>query len=531
MEEIRGLLAELGQRKIEGLKLYEPLPVQAQFHASRARIRLVRGSNRGGKTLAAAVEVARAVTGQDPHGKYPLTDGRVYCVGKNLDHVGQVMWRKLGRAGAYKIIRDKKTLKWRAYRPWSPEDARREDEARPAPALIPARLIKTIAWENKAKGIPKQVILHNGWELNFYSSEGKPPQGVDLDLWWFDEEIIDQDWYAEVVARVLDRKGSGLWSATPQAGTEKLYDLHEDAEKEAHKKHPRVAEFVSLLADNLHIDEAEKQTFAASLMDEDERRVRIEGEFAVSRLRVYPEYSPSLHHCDAFPIPLDWTRYAVIDPGRQVCAVLFGAFSPPEIGDYCYLYDELYIRNCDANQFGYRMALKAVGQSFEAFIIDHQGSRVTDTGSGFTVERQYSAALKRHGVRSRKTGNQFWWGISDVLAGVSAFRSWLLTRQDNTSKLRVLRGKCENFDWEMKHYRYKTAGETVTDKPEDRGRVHLMACGRYLALSGAKFVKLTGKAQPHGVIRALKEKQQRMQRRNGQDAGMVNLGPGKGGRW
>src|SRR5262245_38861411 len=53
-QRLRDLAAELARRRMEALNLYEPLPAQAQFHDSGVRVRLLRGSNRGGKTLPAA---------------------------------------------------------------------------------------------------------------------------------------------------------------------------------------------------------------------------------------------------------------------------------------------------------------------------------------------------------------------------------------------------------------------------------------------------------------------------------------------
>jgi hypothetical protein len=48
---LQRVVTELAKRKIEGLRLYEPMPEQERFHASNARIRILRGSNRGGKML------------------------------------------------------------------------------------------------------------------------------------------------------------------------------------------------------------------------------------------------------------------------------------------------------------------------------------------------------------------------------------------------------------------------------------------------------------------------------------------------
>lgn len=522
--ELRKVLIEQALRKIEALHLYEPLPEQAKFHKCPTRQRLLRGSNRGGKTLPAAVEVARAVTGRDPWRKYPTEDGRCFVVGKNLDHIGQVMWRKLARAGAFKIIRDEASGDWRAYRPWDLRDRARQHETKPAPPLIPRRLIESIAWENKAKSIPKMVKLKNGWELNFYSSEGKPPQGSDIDLWWFDEEITDEEWHPEMVARILDRRGKGLWSATPQAGTERLYELHEIAERETAEgePNPTVSEFVILLAENPHIGEQEKKEFAASLSEE-EAEVRIGGQFVVQSRRVFPEFRMEVHGWEAIEIPHDWTRFAIVDPGRQICAVLFAAVPPPELGDYCYLYDELYIPNASAELFGIKMGQKAGSQAFEAFVIDSHGARLSDIGSGRSVEWHYTRALRKYKVRSHLTGHGFFLASDDVDGTLEAARDWLRPREDGP-KLRVLKGKCPNFEWEVKRYRYKAVNGITTDKPEDRGRVHLMACLRYLAAYRPKYRRPpAGLRRASPAVAALRAKEKRRRARAREEA--VNLGP------
>lgn len=485
---LRKVLVEKAKRKIEGLKLYEPMPLQDDFHRSTSKERIIRGSNRSGKTLTCACECARACTGQDPYGKYPKTDGIFYCVGKDGRETGQVMWRKLSRAGAFKIIRDLKTGHWRTYRPNDPDDKPRLSEAKLAPPLIPPRLIKEISWENKKESLPKIVRMFNGWELHFFSSLGKPPHGADIDGAWFDEEILDPDWYPEMAARLVDRNGQFMWSATPQAGTPLLYELHERAEEEASKGKNGIVEFVALLEDNTHMTPEQVADFEAKLPEE-ERLVRVGGEFALLAFKVFPEYSRAIHWVDYFDVPIHWTRYAAIDPGRQICAVLFMAIPPPALGDFAYLYDELYIPNCDAEQFGQRMAQKATGQSFEAFIIDHQEGRKVSAGEGLSIEDMYSMALKKHNVRCEATGHNFEWGAAEPVAGVEACRLWLRERGNVLPKLRVMIQKVPNFDWEMRHYRYKRISGLVTEQPESRNRVHLMGCLRYLVQSQPKWVE------------------------------------------
>lgn len=528
-QRLRQLVIERASRRIEALTLYEPLPAQQAFHGSLAGERLVRGGNRSGKTVCAAVEVARAVTNRDPWKKYPERDGRCFLVGKDGKHLGQVMWRKLSRAGAFKIIRDSVTGSWRAFRPLDPADVSRSHLAKLAPALIPRRMIKEVAWENKKEGVPNIVRLVNGWELSFFSSLGKPPQGSDIDLCWFDEEIVDPDWYPEMSARLLDREGRFLWSATPQAGTDQLYDLHERCEKCRGDRVPAAQEFLISLLDNPHISPESKAAFLAKLSDPGEAAVRVDGEFAVSSFKVYPEFSMKTHGVPYFDIPAEWTRFAVVDPGHQVCAVLFAAVPPPSEGDYVYLFDELYLRNCDSYRFGEGMAQKCAGLHFYCFLIDAHAAMMTPMAAAKTVERQYAEALSQWKVKSQMTGSGFLWASDDVEGGINAVRGWMRSRDSQPPRLRVLEGKLPNLEFELKRYHYKRQGGLITDRPENRRHNHLVDCLRYLALYQPRWHKpVVGNGPQGGAIRVLRAKQKAQRARR--DDGYVRLGPGKASR-
>jgi len=527
-QEAARIIYELAARRIEALRLYEPLPIVEEFHECQAKERLLRGSNRAGKTLGAAVEVARAVTGQDAWGKYPKENGRAILVGKDGRHVGETMWRKLGRAGAYRIIRDRKTGLWRTFRPWEPDDEARRLESRPAPPLIPPRMIRSIAWEDKKRNQPSMITLTTGWEMVFFSSNGKPPQGVDVDLAWFDEEILDPEWYTEVAARLVDRNGRFIWSATPQASGEQLYFLHEKSERECEDRvrdiDRTIMEFVTLIDDNPHLTEDQRQEFASKLMSDEERRIRIGGEFAILSTKVYPDFAWAIHGVDPFEMPSNWSLYAVVDPGRQTAATLFAAVPPPSAGDFVYLWDELYIKNCDAEKFAAAFDIKARDKTFVAFLIDGRYGRQTESGSGKTVEQHYSDGLRARGIASIRTGSSFTWGSDDREGGILAVKNIMRVREDGTPRLRVFRNKLRNFDWEIKRYLNRRVNGIVLDEPVQRNN-HLMDCLRYLAAYNPKWVpEKPGDKRKSPAVRAMDAKRDR--RRSKEGMAFVNLGPG-----
>lgn len=526
-QQLSQIIGELARRQIEALKLYEPLPSQADFHKSKAAERLMIGSNRGGKTLPCAVEVARAVCGCDPHDKYPKRDGRCYVVGKDGRHLGAVMWYKLGRAGPFKMIRDQVTGLWRAFRPWERADWVRRHEAKPAPPLIPPRMIADISWEKKNEGIPSLVKLATGWEITFISSLADPSKGVDIDLAWFDEELENDEWYKETAARLVDRAGRFIWSATPQAGTQALYDLHDRAYRQRECDRPAIAEFNVYLAKNPHLDQEQKQLLAEKYTSDEDIRVRVAGEWAIQSYKVYPEYTELIHEVEPFVIPADWTRYIAVDPGRQVCAALFLAVPNPADKQHAgrfYLYDELYLRDCDADQFGRAMREKCQGYVPKAFLIDHHFGRQTESGSGLTVEEQYSSSLKRYGVRSYDTGAGFIWGGDNVDAGIMAVRDWLRKQDDGKPKVQVFR-TLENFITEIKRYHNRRVNGRLTDKPDPKTPGHLMDCARYLALYEPRWSPPPRTKREGYVIRALREKEERRRAKEGTPS--VRLGPAR----
>lgn len=522
-QDLVEVMKAIFRRQSESLKLYHALPTQERFHKSTARVRLVKGSNRAGKTLCSAIEVARAVTNSDPYKKYPKA-GICFIVGDDWAHHGQTIYPKLFLPGAFKVIRDRETQMLRAFRPWDEEDLKRAKEAKPSAPLIPKRLIADIAWHKPKENIPKVATLKTGWQLYFFSGTSDPPQGADVDLVWPDEEIPNEKWFPEMNSRIVDRHGKLIWSATPEIGTDEFYELCSRAEEQEllPESFRQIELFNITLRDNPHITEQAKSAMESALSDE-MRLVKVEGQFALSGRKVYQEYSKLIHGIEHFEIPSEWTNFAAIDPGVQICAVLFGSCPKPEdvrADPYDFVvWDELYIPRCDAKKFADRFARKVEGRNFEDFIIDTRGSRVTEAGSGLTIYEQFARALKDLNVRSRRSGSSFTWGSDLLRDGILMVKSMM--RQQEGSKgprLRVMYKRNDNgifeptlpnFAKEMERYRYKqVAGITLEDTDERRDN-HLMACLRYLIMRKPKYRKAEGFAMMDPAVAAFFKDQER----------------------
>ena len=488
---LKDLQTEISNRRLEALRLYEPMPHQEEFHQCLASERIVLGGNRGGKTLAVAVEAARAATGQDPFGKYPKEGGNLAIVGRNWPHIGLVIYPILLKAGAFRIIKDEKTGAWRSIRPGDDKS-----KSKPAPPLIPPRMIKDASWVLKNAGYLNKLELTNGWTIWCFSSEGQPPQGYQADLIWLDEDLNNEAWVGECQARLADRKGRFVWSAMPHSRNDALIGLCERADKavEDNIPNPIIKKFTFRFLDNAFIDTEEKRKNIErwSAIGTEELRMRAEGEFTTESTLMYPTFNTSVHVVSREEIPQvppDWTRYVAIDPGHAVMATLFAAVPPDE--KFLLIYDELYIRNCNALIWGEQFAAKAQGQSIHCAIMDMHGGTLRDLGSGRLPHELYSEELKKRRITFRIGGSSFIPGSDDIPARTALVRQMLHIRGDGSTRLRILEGAAPNLIRELKRYRKKTTtvnGQVfVTDAPQTRGEIHASQTLEYLCAYEPKY--------------------------------------------
>ena len=532
-ERLRRLVAEYASRQAEALRIYRPLPSGLAFHKSQAKERLVVGSNRAGKSQCCGAEMAWWLMGCHPYRKTPKENGRFVAVGWDWDHISRVMWPKLGRPGSFKMIRDEITKEWRPAVPDQEYDAAYREKWRDAPPFLPPRWIKRISWEKKNTDQPSHIWCVNGSTLQFASSQGAAKQGDAIHGWWVDEEIQNELWVKELQRGCTSTGGGGFYSATPLAQSIQLFEMHRRALDPKNKT--SIEEFHLSIADNIYISNANKKEFYDQLLTPADIMVRWHGQFSMNLLTVYPEFNPDVHVIQAFEPDYDWTRYMVVDPGTEVCAVLFAAVPPPtdrktgqphpNAGEL-HIYHELYIERCTASLFAEQVA-RAMGQAkrgdFEAFIIDHRMGRQSDVGSGRSVEVQYSDALVSQGVYSRATGSGFLWGSDDVRGREMSLRRLMMPRRDSDTPPLRIHSTCRKLIWELPQQFFRKGKDgQLTDKRRD-AHDHATTSLEYLAAYEPSWVRPDRRRTPNSPAYERVRAKKRAKSFNGDS--VISLGP------
>lgn len=405
------------------------------------------------------------------------------------------------RPGAFQIIRDEKTKLWRAVRPdpnditrLDPYDEAYQEKWRDAPPLLPARFIRSVSMYKKSEGLPFFLELTTGWKVWFYSSDGEPSQGEHYNGAWIDEDISNYDHLKEIQRGLVGlqekpkHRPKMFWTATGQSSNPQLVDLRENAERGV----PGYAAFKTTICQNPYIPEEEKESFAAGL-SESERRVRVYGEHALKARRAYPAFDATgPHGYDPFPIPPDWTRYLIIDPGSMFQGILAVAIDPNE--EYLSVYDGILLRNADAN--GVARWVQQQEGPFELCVLDWRAGRQRQMGMeiGSRVSLLYKKALDEAGISFRQVGpmDGFFPGSQDVAARQESLRTMMDPRVSGpyagTAKFRVARGMLPELEDQIRHAQMDPKNPDKRLKAAWREfQEDLLVCAEYIAAFDPRY--------------------------------------------
>lgn len=486
------------------LKLYEPMEWQQKFHACKTRFVMARKGNRTGGTVAGAVELARIALNADPHKKIPTKNNLlISVVGLGWQHIGEIIYPMLFEPGAFLVIKDKKTKRYRAYRPWQDGEEKRAEAELAPPLIPPSALDGKPTFVNWGARYIKVARLKNGNVIRFYSSVADaPPTGDKPDYIWFDEDIRYKIWFTECQRGMADKPWSLFrWTARPHMTTDAIARLVQMAIDQGEKAKadpsytPSTEVITSTFSGNVFIsDKAKQETIEVwrSQGGEAEVALRDRGEMLADSILMYPTFD-RYQHCitwdeyqNDFGGCEGWTRYCAIDPGHSVCSLLFCAVHPKD--EFVVIEKVIYLKQSDMHKFGDAMLEHTRGKPHYAFIIDKKGADHADAGSGLRNIVQYTQALEQRGVTSF-VGTGFIPGSTNTLGRAQNVRELLATKYPNPRpfdyRLRVVGDLCRPLIDAIPEYRKQIKHddfELVSDKPDPKSaqKAHAPQCLEYM---------------------------------------------------
>jgi phage terminase large subunit len=176
--------------------------------------------------------------------------------------------------------------------------------------------------------------------------------------------------------------------------------------------------------DNTHLMENDPRYLTRLYkLPEKERRMLLEGDWDVFEGQYFPEFSRETHVVDPFIIPTDWRRYAAMDYGLDMFAVIFVAVSPQ---NKHYIYREIHEKNLIISEASTKL-LEVIGdQKIKSIYAPPDlWNRRQDTG------RSAAEIFLSCGVRLVKSINDRilgWYNVKELLKPYD-------TRHEQTGKL------------------------------------------------------------------------------------------------
>lgn len=451
LQEYLNLLEELKKRQEHASITYSPLEKQKEFHSSNAWCRIITGGNRSGKSRAAAQEYHWWFTNTHPYIKTPEVP-RIWILSAEYRTLYEGIWLHLKNT-------------------------------------IPAWEIARIGPKVQSYDMPNFIESKSGSRIDFISGQAgedtrRKLQSAEIDLIGIDEEV-DGSFWDELQARLVTRGGKACISATLIEGKDWITELIDQAEQ----GDKEVFHVCLDTRENPHNNQAAVKRFISRLSDE-ERQVRVEGKVRKQSGLIYAFWKPELHEIDPFPIPSNWTKMMIFDPGFRVAAGLYIAIAPD---NKKYGYREIYLNNCTLFEFVNELFISE-GWEFKDGIF-----HPTPKAEVVNYRLIDPAAFKHHSDGSigvgytlaNEYGLSFYPANNDKRKNIEDVRRALMCDLDGTPNFRIF-NNLQYFKMERKNYRIKPRkSHSRYDEPADRPikrSDHLMNCIEYGLSANVDFI-------------------------------------------
>jgi phage terminase large subunit-like protein len=267
---------------------WTPMPQQEVFLQSQAKHRIAFGGNRAGKTAVTTADDAMVITRRHPHRQHMYADNRplkMRIIGSDFERgVDQTLVPYIQQ-------------------------------------YIPPSFLINGSWEDSYRRAEHFLTLADKSTISFMSYEQDPDkfQSVSLDHVHYDEEPPQAIW-REGRLRLLDTNGTSTISETPVQQLEWVQD--EIIEPWQAGLLPDYDIITLRTLDNIHLS-AEAVAELVADMDEDEKLIRLEGQYPPGKSKVFPEFTgkfpfviPHQLFLDRFhEDPGPWSFYESMDYG------------------------------------------------------------------------------------------------------------------------------------------------------------------------------------------------------------------------
>ena len=258
------------------LRKYKPHAIQDRFHRSGKRIRLFVAGNRIGKTASSVMESIWLATGLHPYHPIKIPcKGKLYAVS-----YGKVVETILPKLEQY----------------------------------LPKSVLAKKAFDKNERGQIVGVNFATGSKVRIgsYDQALMKAEGSDYDFVGFDEPP-SRDLYVAEMRGLVDRNGLMWFSMTPLSEAwifDDLWIQGMTGEKDY------IDCFSGSSYDNPYIDKESVAFFASELTNE-EKAVRIEGQFRRLQGLVIKTFDSTLGEVEAFPLTSKFSIYEGLDPHTE----------------------------------------------------------------------------------------------------------------------------------------------------------------------------------------------------------------------
>jgi len=402
------------------------------FHKSGAKIRLLLGGNRSGKSEAGILEDIWTATGTHPYWRWK-TPNHGWIISLDFPTSRDVIESKLRRWLPQEMVK-----RW-----CTPDD--------------------------------RTIYLTNGSTIGLRSCDQDIEKFGGSAKHWihFDEEPRGERGhkiYEECLMRLMDYKGRCWFTLTPVFGMSWTYDeLYERAAIDKDIDFVEIATY-----ENPYIDKDWLDATARKLGKE-EADIRLYGKYIQLSGLVYKEFQKDVNIIKPFDIPVDWKRYRGIDHGiNHPEACVWIALSPQE---EIYVYEEYYEsgktikENCEA------IKIITGADKIEWTAID-PSTEARDPQTGLTNRKEYL----NNGIVTRA-------GRTERHAGINYIKQLLNVNPVSGRPTLFIFNTCYNLIKEFQRYRWKSFKGADGGSSDDTVKVmdDALDALRYIIMSKPRF--------------------------------------------